>query len=117
MTEIEKKLDMLCNLIPVLSKDGYYLAATKIFDAEIRAEYAKTREQEHRSDLDSMGLEGLLLNARAYNALQNDGINTVSKLLEQTEADLLRMPNMGRHSVGVIKNALLSHGLRLGDKR
>jgi hypothetical protein len=36
---------------------------------------------------------------RIFNALRNDGINTIGDLILKTERELLRLPNFGRRSV------------------
>lgn len=53
------------------------------------------------------------LSKRTYNALLNDNINTIADLLPHSEADLLRLPNLGRRGINEIKATLASLGLQL----
>lgn len=61
-----------------------------------------------------MTIEELNLSARPYNALKRARIDTVRKLIERTEDDLLRVRNLGRKSLDEViqKLALLDLHLR-----
>ena len=58
-------------------------------------------------------LSALGLNLRASNALPNNDFRTVGDVVTKTEAELLRLPNLGRLSLAEIKAKLLVHGLTL----
>lgn len=53
------------------------------------------------------------LSVRSYNCLKNEDLMLVDRLLEKTEAELLRAPNLGRKSLKEIKSLLAQHGLEL----
>lgn len=53
-----------------------------------------------------------VLSHRALNALRNEGIETIQQLKMYTEAELLRIPNFGRVSLMLAKEALAEHGLQ-----
>lgn len=59
-------------------------------------------------------VDELDLSARAVNALANDGIVYVGDLVERTEAEMLRIPNLGRRSVNEIVEVLAALGIGLG---
>jgi hypothetical protein len=50
---------------------------------------------------------------RTGNCLKNEGIVTLNDLLMRSEAELLRMPNFGRRSMGEVNEALAQHGFKL----
>jgi hypothetical protein len=54
---------------------------------------------------------------RAHVGFTNMGIKTVNELIEETEVDLLRQPNLGRKSVNYIKQSLAMAGGRLAASR
>jgi hypothetical protein len=54
------------------------------------------------------------LSIRTAHCLRNDNIETVGDLVQKTEAEMLRTPNLGRKSLNEIKEVLASLGLRLG---
>lgn len=56
------------------------------------------------------------LSARTHGCLKNDNLDTVRKICEQPEAEMLRTPNFGRKSLNELKEALAADGLRLGMK-
>lgn len=51
--------------------------------------------------------------ARITTTLEMSGIETVGQLIEQTEWNLLKIPNTGRFATNRIKEALALFGLRL----
>ncbi len=55
---------------------------------------------------DEEPLSVLGLGTRAENALNSNGIYTIPHLLEYSESKLMRLPNVGRVSVGEIKAKL-----------
>ena len=71
------------------------------------------RDSPDRRKVLTAPLSALRLNRRASNALLNNELRTVSDVVTKTEAELLRLPNLGRHSLAEIKAKLLVHGLTL----
>jgi hypothetical protein len=51
---------------------------------------------------------------RTGNCLKNDNIVYFGDLVQKTEAEMLRTPNFGRHSLNEVKEVLAKMGLRLG---
>src|SRR5260221_797838 len=70
----------------------------------------KMSEQLNRS------VEELELSVRSYNCLKNANIQTISELVQKTEAEMLRTKNFGRKSLNEIKEILGTIGLSLGMK-
>jgi DNA-directed RNA polymerase subunit alpha len=51
---------------------------------------------------------------RAANCLKAENIYYIGDLVQRTENDLLKTPNLGKKSLLEIKNVLASRGLSLG---
>ncbi|MCT7693882.1 MAG: DNA-directed RNA polymerase subunit alpha [Lactobacillus iners] len=58
-----------------------------------------------------MTIEELDLSVRSYNCLKRAGINTVQELNNKSEADMMRVRNLGRKSLEEVKNKLTELGL------
>jgi len=58
-------------------------------------------------------IDDLEMTVRSANCLRNEGIKTLGQLCRWSEADLLRIPNLGRRSLNEIKEILCSRGLTL----
>jgi DNA-directed RNA polymerase subunit alpha len=61
-------------------------------------------------------VEELELTVRSSNALKAEAIRYVGDLVQKTEEDLLKTPNLGRKSLTEIKDVLARHELALGMK-
>lgn len=61
-------------------------------------------------------VDDLELTPRSSNCLKAQSIHYVGDLIQYTENDLLRTPNLGRKSLNEIKQVLAEHGLSLGMK-
>ncbi len=61
-------------------------------------------------------VDDLELTPRSSNCLKAQSIHYIGDLSQNTEADLLRTPNLGRKSLNEIKQVLAEHGLSLGMK-
>lgn len=59
-------------------------------------------------------IDELMLTVRATNCLKSEHINLIGDLVQKTEYDLLRTPNLGRKSLAEIKAVLMSKSLSLG---
>lgn len=76
------------------------------------------KEADTESDdriLDRM-IEELDLSVRSYNCLKRAGINTVHDLTEKSEAEMMKVRNLGRKSLEEVKLKLIDLGLGLKDK-
>jgi len=62
----------------------------------------------------SINLRDLDLSVRALNSLINQNVNTFNDLIEHTEGELKRFPNMGQKSINEIKQMLDQYSLYLG---
>lgn len=61
-------------------------------------------------------VDDLELTPRSSNCLKAQNIHYIGDLIQYTEADLLRTPNLGRKSLNEIKQVLAEHNLSLGIK-
>ncbi|MEO8400616.1 MAG: DNA-directed RNA polymerase subunit alpha [Gammaproteobacteria bacterium] len=59
-------------------------------------------------------VDDLELTVRSANCLKAESIYFIGDLIQRTETDLLKTPNLGKKSLTEIKNVLASHGLSLG---
>ncbi|BFI91109.1 DNA-directed RNA polymerase subunit alpha [Enterobacterales bacterium endosymbiont of Anomoneura mori] len=59
-------------------------------------------------------IEELELTVRSINCLKSESINYVGDLVQCTEIELLKTPNLGKKSLSEIKKILNNHGLYLG---
>ncbi len=59
-------------------------------------------------------VDELELTVRSANCLKAESINYIGDLVQRTEVELLRTPNLGKKSLTEIKEVLESHGLALG---
>lgn len=55
-------------------------------------------------------VESLNIPARAANILKDNNVLTISDLLQKTEIDILKMPNVGAQMLGAIKFAVEQYG-------
>jgi hypothetical protein len=68
-------------------------------------------------DVGSILVEELEFSVRAAHCLENQGIRTVADLATMTEAELMRIPNFGRRTLGEVKEILGALGVTLGEGR
>lgn len=61
-------------------------------------------------------VDDLELTVRSANCLKAENIFFIGDLVQRTEADLLKTPNLGKKSLTEIKNVLAAHSLALGIK-
>jgi DNA-directed RNA polymerase subunit alpha len=59
-------------------------------------------------------VDELELTVRSANCLKAENINYIGDLVQRTEVELLRTPNLGKKSLTEIKEVLEVHGLALG---
>lgn len=85
-------------------------------------EIAKSTEVMKEADTESddrildRTIEELDLSVRSYNCLKRAGINTVHDLTEKSEAEMMKVRNIGRKSLEEVKLKLIDLGLGLKDK-
>ena len=61
------------------------------------------KEETHKEKMLEMTIEELDLSVRSYNCLKRAGINTVKELTDRTEADMMKVRNLGQKSLEEIK--------------
>ncbi len=76
--------------------------------------FEKIEEEDTKQEYPS--IEELELSVRAYNCLKREGIDTVEKLLEYTEDDLLNIRNFGQKSIQEVKDKIKELGLSFKKK-
>lgn len=81
-------------------------------DAEIMVE----KEETHKEKMLEMSIEELDLSVRSYNCLKRAGINTVQELTDKTEAQMMKVRNLGRKSLEEVKVKLTGLGLSLRNE-
>jgi DNA-directed RNA polymerase subunit alpha len=59
-------------------------------------------------------VDDLELTVRSANCLKAENIYYIGDLIQRTETELLKTPNLGRKSLNEIKDVLAAHGLSLG---
>jgi len=71
-------------------------------------------EKESMNPLYIRPVDDLELTVRSANCLKAENIYYIGDLVQKTEADLLKTPNLGKKSLTEIQSVLASHGLSLG---
>jgi len=69
------------------------------------------KEEDAEDKILEMLLEDLKLSVRSYNSLKRAGINRVEDLTQKTEADMIKMRNLGSKSLEEVKFKLKELGL------
>ncbi len=86
--------------------------------AFVDLEAEKTAEpEEHEEEIDPILLrpvDDLELTVRSANCLKAESIYYIGDLIQRTEVELLKTPNLGKKSLTEIKDVLASRGLSLG---
>lgn len=82
-------------------------------DEAKNAEIMVEKEETHKEKMLEMTIEELDLSVRSYNCLKRAGINTVPELTNKSEADMMKVRNLGRKSLEEVKNKLVDLGLSL----
>jgi DNA-directed RNA polymerase subunit alpha len=79
-------------------------------------EKSATREPVHVDPILLRPVDELELTVRSANCLKAENIFYIGDLIQRTENELLKTPNLGRKSLNEIKEVLASRGLTLGMK-
>ena len=72
------------------------------------------KEQNDFDPLLLRSIEELELTVRSANCLKAESIFLIGDLIQRSEFDLLKTPNLGKKSLNEIKDVLASKGLSLG---
>ena len=76
----------------------------------------ETSEQQAINPIFLRPVDDLELTVRSANCLKAESIFYIGDLVQRTENDLLKTPNLGKKSLTEIKNVLASHSLALGTR-
>ncbi|MDU3977540.1 MAG: DNA-directed RNA polymerase subunit alpha C-terminal domain-containing protein, partial [Staphylococcus sp.] len=82
-------------------------------DEAQNAEIMIEKEEEKKEKVLEMSIEELDLSVRSYNCLKRAGINSVQELADKSEADMMKVRNLGRKSLEEVKYKLEDLGLGL----
>ncbi len=83
-------------------------------DLEAIAEQEAKKEQNDFDPLLLRSIEELELTVRSTNCLKAESVFLIGDLIQRSEFDLLKTPNLGKKSLNEIKDVLASKGLSLG---
>ncbi|WP_195215958.1 DNA-directed RNA polymerase subunit alpha [Streptococcus oralis] len=89
---------------------------TNLTEIAKSAEVMKEADTESDDRVLDRTIEELDLSVRSYNCLKRAGINTVHDLTEKSEAEMMKVRNLGRKSLEEVKFKLIDLGLGLKDK-
>ncbi len=84
---------------------------------DLEAEEAQIAEAKNEPEIDPILLrpvDDLELTVRSANCLKAESIYYIGDLIQRTEVELLKTPNLGKKSLTEIKDVLASRGLALG---
>ncbi|MHA6647855.1 DNA-directed RNA polymerase subunit alpha [Aerococcus urinae] len=84
-------------------------------DEAQEAEIMVEKEETQKEKMLEMTIEELDLSVRSYNCLKRAGINTVEELTQKTEAEMMKVRNLGRKSLDEVKGKLDALDLSLKD--
>ena len=87
---------------------------TAFVDLEAIAEQEAKKDQNDFDPFLMRSIEELELTVRSTNCLKAESIFLIGDLLQRTEFDLLKTPNLGKKSLNEIKDVLASKGFSLG---
>ncbi|MBD2859354.1 DNA-directed RNA polymerase subunit alpha [Spongiibacter sp. KMU-158] len=83
-------------------------------DLESAGESAPSREENEVDPILLRPVDDLELTVRSANCLKAENIYYIGDLVQRTEVELLKTPNLGKKSLTEIKDVLASRGLSLG---
>ncbi len=86
---------------------------------DLEAEAAQTASAPGKKELSPIlfrPIDDLELTVRSANCLKAENIYYIGDLVQRTEMELMKTPNLGKKSLNEIKEALKSHELELGMK-
>jgi DNA-directed RNA polymerase subunit alpha len=76
----------------------------------------ETNDQQAINPIFLRPVDDLELTVRSANCLKAESIFFIGDLVQRSETDLLKTPNLGKKSLTEIKNVLASHNLGLGTR-
>lgn len=85
-------------------------------DTVSNVEIMVEKEENEKERIREMSIEELELSVRSSNCLRRANIDTVEKLTQKTEEDMIKVRNLGRKSLNEIKHQLSEMGLSLSQE-
>lgn len=112
----------------ITPKDAVSLASTILTDHFMKfADLTKKFENvgltgedakvEAEAPIDNVSIEELDLSVRSYNCLKRASIATLSDLTQKTEAEMMKVRNLGKKSLKEVKDKLAERGLHFKDSK
>ena len=92
----------------------HMLLFANLADSVTNVEIMVEKEDDKKGTLD-MSIEDLELSVRSHNCLKRAGINTVEELVQRSEADMMKVRNLGRKSLDEVVQKLAALGLKLAS--
>ncbi|MDX1464850.1 MAG: DNA-directed RNA polymerase subunit alpha, partial [Halomonas sp.] len=83
-------------------------------DLEADKEQEVVEEEDHIDPILLRPVDDLELTVRSANCLKAENIYYIGDLIQRTEVELLKTPNLGKKSLNEIKDVLAARGLSLG---
>ena len=80
------------------------------------AEVMIEKEDDEKEKVLEMSIDELELSVRSYNCLKRAGINTVADLVSKSEAEMMRVRNLGRKSLEEVVGKITSLGLEFSKE-
>ncbi len=96
--------------------NDYMALLIDLSDRENKDEPIFEEIEEEDTKQEYPSIEELELSVRAYNCLKREGINSVEKLLEYSEDELLDIRNFGQKSIQEVKDKIKELGLSFKQK-
>jgi DNA-directed RNA polymerase subunit alpha len=120
-TDLDKLIIQLETNGTISPEDSIRRAAT-ILNEQISVFVELKQETVTRQEIEKPAIEPILLRpvddleltVRSANCLKAENIHFIGDLVQKTEADLLKTPNLGKKSLAEIKEVLASRSLALG---
>lgn len=126
---VEQRTDLDCLILDVETNGAIdpeeavrRAAAILIDQMSVFADLQDTAEEEEEEQAPPVDpillrpVDDLELTVRSANCLKAEDIYYIGDLIQRTETELLKTPNLGRKSLNEIKEVLASKGLTLGSK-
>ena len=81
------------------------------------AEVMIEKEDDEKEKVLEMSIDELELSVRSYNCLKRAGIANVQELTQKSEADMMKVRNLGKKSLKEVKDKLIEKGLSFRDSK
>ena len=101
-------------IILIFVENKRLLSEDEIKYQEIRVELEEIKQKTKKTQYPS--IEDLELSVRSHNCLKRAGIDSVEKLLQYSEDELLDIRNFGQKSIQEVKNKIKELGLSFKKK-